>query len=132
MMKFAYTILYVGDVKQTTDFYMRAFGFKAKFVHEDGDYAELDTGVTTLAFSSHKLIKSLGKDPQVVNAQKPSFELAFVTDDVAQAVEKAVAAGAVLIQPPHDVPWGQTIAYVSDLNGFLIELCTPVGASLNA
>ena len=25
------------------------------------------------------------------------------------------------------MPWGQTIAYVADINGFLLELCTPVG-----
>ena len=24
------------------------------------------------------------------------------------------------------MPWGQTIAYVADINGFLVELCTPV------
>jgi catechol 2,3-dioxygenase-like lactoylglutathione lyase family enzyme len=24
------------------------------------------------------------------------------------------------------MPWGQTIAYVADPNGFLVELCTPV------
>lgn len=22
------------------------------------------------------------------------------------------------------MPWGQTIAYVADINGFLVELCT--------
>lgn len=128
-MKFAYTILYVSEVKKTIDFYTRAFGFKSKFVHEGGDYAELDTGGTTLSFSSHQLIQSLGKDPQAANYQNPSFELAFVTEDVAAAVDKAVAAGAVLVQAPHDVPWGQTIAYVADINGFLIELCTPVASS---
>lgn len=128
-MKFAYTILYVPDVKKTIDFYSSAFGFVAKFVHEDGDYAELDTGTTTLSFSAHNLIKSLGKDPQAANYHKPSFELAFVTDDVVAAVDKAVAAGAVLVQAPHDVPWGQTIAYVADINGFLVELCTPVTGS---
>lgn len=128
-MKFAYTILYVSDVKKTIDFYTRAFGFEPKFVHEGGDYAELDTGGTTLSFSSHNLIKSLGKDPQAANYLKPSFELAFVIDNVAAAVDKAVAAGAVLVQAPHDVPWGQTIAYVADINGFLIELCTPVASS---
>ncbi len=128
-MKFAYTILYVPDVKKTTDFYEQAFGFKLKFAHEGGDYAELDTGGTTLSFSSHNLIKSLGKDPQAANYHKPSFELAFVTDDVTQAVDKAVAAGAVLVQPPQEVPWGQTIAYVADINGFLVELCTPVTGS---
>lgn len=25
------------------------------------------------------------------------------------------------------MPWGQTIAYVADINGFLVELCTPMG-----
>jgi len=24
------------------------------------------------------------------------------------------------------MPWGQTIAYVADINGFLVELCTPM------
>lgn len=128
-MKFAYTILYVASVKQTIDFYTSAFGFKAKFVHEGGDYAELDTGGTTLSFSSHQLIRSLGKNPQAADYHKPSFELAFVTDDVAQAVSKAVAAGAILVQPPQEVPWGQTIAYVADINDFLVELCTPVANS---
>ena len=23
------------------------------------------------------------------------------------------------------LPWGKTIAYVADINGFLVELCTP-------
>lgn len=128
-MKFAYTILYVPNVKRAIDFYVNAFGFKLKFAHEGGDYAELYTGGTTLSFSAHNLIKSLGKDPQAADYHKPSFELAFVTDDVAAAVDKAVAAGAVLVQAPHDVPWGQTIAYVADINGFLVELCTPVTGS---
>jgi hypothetical protein len=25
------------------------------------------------------------------------------------------------------MPWGQTIAYVADINGFLVALCTPMG-----
>jgi lactoylglutathione lyase len=25
------------------------------------------------------------------------------------------------------MPWGQTVAYVRDNNGFLVELCTPMG-----
>jgi len=30
-------------------------------------------------------------------------------------------------RPVGVMPWGQTIAYVADINGFLVELCTPVG-----
>ncbi|TXT41687.1 MAG: hypothetical protein FD135_14 [Comamonadaceae bacterium] len=29
--------------------------------------------------------------------------------------------------PVETMPWGQTIAYVADINGFLVELCTPMG-----
>ncbi|MDR7307276.1 hypothetical protein J2X15_002563 [Rhodoferax saidenbachensis] len=29
--------------------------------------------------------------------------------------------------PQEVMPWGQTIAYVADSNGFLVELCTPMG-----
>jgi hypothetical protein len=31
------------------------------------------------------------------------------------------------MRPLEVMPWGQTIAYVADINGFLVELCTPVG-----
>ena len=54
-MKFAYTIVYVADVSDTLMFYQRAFGFAPRFLHESGQYGELDTGATTLAFASHAL-----------------------------------------------------------------------------
>jgi lactoylglutathione lyase len=47
-----------------------------------------------------------------------------VTDDVDAAYERALAAGATSAAEPDDKPWGQRIAYVRDLNGILVELCT--------
>jgi lactoylglutathione lyase len=47
--------------------------------------------------------------------------------DVPAALERAIAAGAKPMRPVELMPWGQTIAYVADINGFLVELCTPVG-----
>lgn len=126
-MKFGYTILYVEDVPQTIAFYEAAFGLKRRFVHEAGDFGELDTGATALAFSSLRLMAELGKNPQRASASAPSFEIAFTTADVAGAVERAVAAGARLVQAPEEMPWGQTVAYVADINEALVELCTPVG-----
>jgi len=125
-LKFKYTILYVDNVAETLDFFENAFGFKRAMLHESGDYGELDTGSTTLSFSALKLMTDLGKNPGRANAGNPTFEVAFETNDVPAAVSKALAAGATLIQNAEDMPWGQTIAYVSDKNGFLIELCTPV------
>ena len=125
-MQFAYTILYVENVEQTLNFYRDALGMKVKFLHESGDYGELDTGATTLSFSSRKLMTELKKNPQPADAQAPCFEIALTTHDVPAALEKAVAAGAKKLQDPHQMPWGQTIAYVADLNNFLVEICTPI------
>lgn len=128
-MKFKYTILYVQDVSQTLTFYEKAFGFERKMLHEGGDYGELDTGSTRLAFSSIELMNSLGKTPATASANSPVFELAFETDDVEEALGRALGAGATLVQAARDEPWGQTTSYVSDSNGFLIEICSPVSAA---
>ncbi len=128
-MQFGYTILYVEDVPQTIAFYEAAFGLQARFVHEAGDFGELETGATALAFSSLRLMTELGKNPQRASAKAPSFEIAFTTPDVAAAVQRAVDAGALLVQAPEQMPWGQTVAYVADINGALVELCTPVGSA---
>jgi uncharacterized glyoxalase superfamily protein PhnB len=52
----------------------------------------------------------------------------LLTGDVGSALERAVKAGATVYVEPVDKPWGQTVAYVRDPNGFLIEIATPVGA----
>ncbi len=126
-MKFRYAILYVDNVEETLTFYQTAFGFERLFLHESGQYGELKTGDTKLAFSAKELMAQLGKTPGLANPAAPLFELAFETDDVAGAMQRAIAAGATEKQAPRDEPWGQTTAYVIDPNGFLVELCTPMG-----
>jgi lactoylglutathione lyase len=128
-MKYAYTILYVPDVAQAITFYEAAFGFTQGFLHECGDYAELQTGSTTLSFASLSLADSNiegGVTPSNVHHRPAAFELAFSTDDVAAAYERAVVAGAIPATPPTMKPWGQTVSYVRDLYGNLIEICSPI------
>ena len=125
-LKFKYTILYVKSVTDTLKFYEAAFGLNQAMLHESGDYGELDTGNTTLSFSSLKLMTDLGKNPAEANTGNPSFEIAFETNDVPSALSQALEAGATLVQAAEDMPWGQTTAYVTDNNGFLVELCTPM------
>ncbi len=127
-LKFKYTILYVNSVVETLEFYETAFGFNQAMLHESGDYGELDTGDTVLSFSSMSLMTELGKSPQGPKPCSPSFEIAFETDDVSAALASALEAGATLVQDAENMPWGQTTAYVTDSNGFLIELCSPMTA----
>ncbi|MCF6326193.1 MAG: VOC family protein [Devosiaceae bacterium] len=125
-MKFRYTILYVSNVVQSLNFFEKAFGFTTKMLHESSEYGEMDTGSTILAFASRKSMQELGKSASIPDPKKPAFEIALETDNVAAGVEKAITAGAKLQREPEKMPWGQTIAYVSDPNGFLIEICTPI------
>lgn len=54
-MKLGYTIFYTPDVAASLTFYAAAFSLQRRFLHEGGDYGELDTGATTLAFAAHSL-----------------------------------------------------------------------------
>jgi uncharacterized glyoxalase superfamily protein PhnB len=121
-----YTILYVENVAAALDFYETVFGLERLFLHETGDYGELATGQTKLAFSSKALMRQLGKAPGTHDPKEPVFELAFETDDVAAALQHAVAAGAVKLQDVREEAWGQITAYVSDPFGYLVEICSPV------
>jgi len=127
-MIFRYTIIYVQDVRTTLAFFNAAFGFKTAFLHESGDYGELDTGQTKLAFSSIALMQQLGKSPATGPVTNACFEIAFETDDVASALAKALKAGAEKVQDVQEMPWGQTTAYVRLPEVTLVEICTPVQA----
>lgn len=128
-MKFGYTIIYVDAVAETLKFYKEAFGFETRFLHESGQYGELETGETTLAFASHSMAEmALGGHYQKADAKADSFsvELAFVTKDVAADYERAISAGAASISPPTSKPWGQAVAYVRAQEGSLVEICSPM------
>lgn len=128
-MKFSYTILYVKDVAQSVAFYERAFGLKQRFIHETGQYAEMETGETSLAFASNELAHSnlpQGFQENNLSSLPAGIEVGFVAPDVTAAFSQAVSSGAVAIINPFRKPWGQTVAYVRDLDGILIELCSPM------
>ncbi|MFA6038477.1 MAG: VOC family protein [Legionellales bacterium] len=126
-MRFAYTIIYVPDVEAALFFYERAFSIKRLFLHESMQYGELATGSTKLAFASEIMAESNGVDfisNRSTSNKAPGFEIAFVADDVAAAYQQALAAGAIDVKGPIEKPWGQTVAYVRDLNGVLVEICS--------
>lgn len=130
-MKLGYTIIYVADVPATIEFFGHAFGLKHRFIHESQLYGELDTGETVLAFASEQMADLNGIEirPNRKDAIASGFEVALVTDDPHSAYTTAVEAGADPVSPPTEKPWGQVVAYVRDLNGCLIEICSPVGIS---
>ena len=129
MIKFAYTILYVRDVAKSIEFYEKVFDFKRKFLTPVNDYGEIASGETTLAFASIELAQSNLKDGFIESKSGDlpfGVELAFTTDQVDALTEKAIQNGAIEVEKATTKPWGQTVAYIRDINGFLVEICTPM------
>ena len=128
MTRFGYTILYVADVPATVAFWRAAFGLTLRFAHE-AEYAELETGGTALAFAAEPTATANAGAYRVnrPDAEPAGIEVGLLTDDVPAAFATATAAGALAVKPPATKPWGQVVAYVRDLNGVLVELCTPMG-----
>lgn len=129
MVKFGYTILYVSDVSKSIEFYERAFDFERKFITPENDYGELLTGETTISFVSKKLANSNLKNGFIESSQKDNpfgIQLALVAENVQAIIDKALEFGAILTEQPIQKPWGQTVGYIRDIDGFLLEICTPV------
>ena len=127
-MKLGYTIIYVADVPKTVAFYEAAFGLKRRFVHESNLYAEMDTGDTVLAFAGNEAaeMNGLAISPNDPKGPAAGWEICFVTEDVSAAFERAVSNGSQPISTPQEKPWGQTVSYVRDLDGCIVEIASQV------
>ncbi|HEX7618763.1 MAG TPA: VOC family protein [Verrucomicrobiae bacterium] len=126
-----YVILYVNDVAASLAFYEKAFGFARRFFHDDNGkaYGELETGATRLAFASIALASEhLRQEVVAASPDKAPLgvEIALTTPDVPALFTRAVTAGARAACEPATKPWGQTVAYLRDNSGFLVEICTPM------
>ncbi|NVK30465.1 MAG: VOC family protein [Gammaproteobacteria bacterium] len=128
-MRFGYTIAYVESVDHALAFYESAFGLKRRFMTPEGDYGELATGETKLAFASVALgysnlprgFVSAGQSDQPLG-----IEIALVCDDLAKTHRLAIEHGASELKAPQTKPWGQQVSYVRCPAGLLLELCTPM------
>ncbi len=125
-MEYTHTVIYVDDVEETLNFYFQAFGLITAKLDESGQFGEVSTGNMNIAFASHPLAQSNFKQAYIRSHPKQpalGFELCFNCDDVTQAYEKAVQAGAEPLNAPVENYWGQKTAYVRSIEGTLVALC---------
>jgi catechol 2,3-dioxygenase-like lactoylglutathione lyase family enzyme len=129
MTQLGYTIFYVDDVAATLGFFHDAFGLVQKFLAPEDAYGELDTGATTLAFASTALASSNLGDAGGFTPLHPTdppvgASITLIAEDVEAAMETALEAGGTPYVEPATKPWGQTVAYIRDPNGNLVEIAT--------
>jgi uncharacterized glyoxalase superfamily protein PhnB len=128
-MSLGYVILYVPDVAAAAAFYERAFDLAVRFAHEGGEYTEMETGATALAFVAEGLAEQScpGFRRNRPGEAPAGSEIGLIHGDVPAAYARAIAAGAESVLEPTTKPWGQVVSYVRDLNGCLVEICSAVG-----
>jgi 4a-hydroxytetrahydrobiopterin dehydratase len=114
----AFPILHASDPEALAGFYREALGFEEGFrFPPDGplEYAFLKLPPLGIG---------VGRRPS--DATPPSesreFELWIYADDADTAVERAVSAGAKVLEPPVDQPWGERVGLIADPEGFRIRI----------
>jgi lactoylglutathione lyase len=124
MSRFLHTMLRVGDLQRSVDFYTKGFGMKEIRRNDvpDGKY--------TLAFvgyggeESNTVIElTYNYGTKEYDLGTASGHLAIGVPDVAATVEKLRSFGAKVTREPGPVKFGTTIiAFVEDPDGYKIEL----------
>src|SRR5262245_304659 len=131
VLRLAFTGFFVQDVPATVNFYRQGFGLDLRYLHPSQGYAELATGDTLLGFTGDDFLRTAnllgGIDVTCSRPGKPPIgaQIALVTQDLDHDWRWAIAAGAAVVRPPEAKPWGQIVGYLRDMNGVIVELCTP-------
>jgi predicted enzyme related to lactoylglutathione lyase len=124
-MSLGWVIVYVEEPDAVAAFYERVFGLPVEFAV--GEYAQLRTGSTKLAFAAYALGEhNFEGGVRHAGGQPFNVEIVLVHEDVDGAYAHAVEAGCESLAAPLDKPQGQRVAYVRDPFGTLVELATPL------
>lgn len=119
-----YIILYVEDGERSLHFYRDLLKLPVKGEHET--YIEFDTGSTILAINTKESVREI-TGLTVPDRGAATYEIGFVVEQVQETIDYLRANGVPVVVEPTEKPWGQTVAYVTDPDGNLIEICTPMG-----
>ncbi|WP_431304558.1 MaoC/PaaZ C-terminal domain-containing protein [Sediminicoccus sp. BL-A-41-H5] len=127
MTRLARIIRHVPDARASADFYARAFGLTEKLALGE-DYIAMETGETVLGFARQGFFERETGLHLPSSHGESAQEIAFEVPDVAAAHARAMREGCAEVLAPVDKPWGQTLSYVRDLDGALVQLGSPIGA----
>jgi lactoylglutathione lyase len=124
MGSFLHTMLRVGNLQRSVDFYSKAFGMN------EIRRRDVPDGKYTLAFVGYGQEESNTLIELTYNYGVEKYDmggafghLAVGVPDVAAACEQAKAAGGTITRPAGPVKFGTTIiAFVKDPDGYSIEL----------
>ncbi len=113
------------DLATSRDFYQQLLGLKVTFDSDwfvqmtSPDNASLELGIIQ---QDHELI------PPEFHAMPQGCYLTFVVDDVDAVYGRAQSMNLAVLQPPKNEFYGQRRLLLTDPNGLLIDVSSPVAA----
>lgn len=110
--------LLVEDLKVSRDFYEQKLGLIMNST--DTGFIDYRLGETPLALFEKKHATVMFQNKHM----KPSggAVIALQVDDVAKTCQELIAKGVKIFEGPKTTSWGQTVAYLHDPDGHIIEL----------
>ena len=123
-MRILHTMLRVGDLQRSIDFYTKVLGMKLLRTSDNPEYQY------TLAFVGYGANPDHAELELTYNYGTTSYELgtayghiAISADDIVAACDAARASGGNVTREPGPVKGGNTvIAFITDPDGYKIEL----------
>ena len=124
MSRLGYAIVYVSDLERSIAFYRDVVGLPFRFANES--YAEFETeGAKFALYARSHLPELIGREVPAGDAPWPQGEVAFLVKDVGAEHRRLRSAGAILLTPPTERPWGERTIHLLDPDGFVVELTQP-------
>ena len=121
-MERCFTNVLSGDVFKTAAFYENLLGMTRHFeadwfiILTHADSAGLEFGILK---RDHDIV------PADIRAAPAGVIVTFVVADCDETYRKAVAAGADIIGPPADMPYGQRRMLLRDPDGTVVDVSAP-------
>ena len=115
----------VRDLARSCAFYRDGLGLPTTRSAEDGIVFFQTTGVTLALFLYAELAEDIGPGWDVPRSRFSGITIAHNVrerDGVDALLAQAVEAGAELVKPATDTPWGGYSGYFADPDGYLWEI----------
>lgn len=128
-MKFVSTRIITADVERLVAFYEVVTGVTA--VWGNALFAEIPTGVGTLAIGSDKTVPLFGAGSAEPAANRTAI-VEFIVDDVDAEWVRLRGHVPEVVTEPTTMPWGNRAFLFRDPDGNLVNLFTPVAEEARA
>ena len=98
-----------------------------EYTGKEGVWVQMATGAARVGFLSEAFAEKTGNVFTRIRPDQapPGYVLCLETDAIEEAVARARKAGAQVLQDAHEIPSGQRVANLRDINGCIIQLTTP-------